>query len=119
MNLYRITLRTGADLDTFRHAVRWLIAEEQAPQHVVFGIDDAPSLLGEEATGEAPPVSLPKGVARLVEHVVCHSDPERYALLYRLVWRVLNGERDLLEIASDPLVHRLDLMARSVRRDLH
>ena len=119
MNLHRITLRTGADLDTFRHAVRWLIAEELAPQHVVFGIDDEPSLLGEEATGEAPPVSLPKGVARLVEHVICHSDPERYALLYRLVWRVLNGERDLLEVASDPLVHRLDLMARSVRRDLH
>ena len=45
--------------------------------------------------------------------VVCHSDPERYALLYQLVWRVLNGERDLLEVASDPLVHRLDLMARS------
>ena len=65
------------------------------------------------------PCRLPKGVARLVEHVVCHSDPERYALLYRLVWRVLNGERDLLEVASDPLVHRLDLMARSVRRDLH
>ena len=41
-----------------------------------------------------------------IEHVVCHSDPERYALLYQLIWRVLNGERDLLEVASDPLVHR-------------
>jgi DNA polymerase len=119
MTLHRITLKTGADLDGFRRAVRRLIAEELAPQHVVFAVDDAPGLFGREATGDAPAVSIPKGVARLIEHVVCHHDPERYALLYQLVWRVQNGERDLLEIASDPLVHRIDLMARSVRRDLH
>ncbi|MDP8919609.1 MAG: TIGR03915 family putative DNA repair protein, partial [Pseudomonadota bacterium] len=119
MTLHRITLKSGADLQGFRRAVRWLIAEELAPQHVVFAVDDAPALFGQEAAGDAPAVSLPKGVAQLIEHVVCHRDPERYALLYRLVWRVLNGERDLLEIASDPLVHRIDMMARSVGRDLH
>lgn len=119
MDLRRITLQAGADLDGFRRAIRRLAAEELAPQHVVFAIDDTPGLFGQEAAGDAPPVSLPRGVARLVEHVVCHRDPERYALLHRLVWRVLNGERDLLEVASDPLVHRIDLMARAVRRDLH
>ncbi len=119
MTLHRITLHEGADLDGFRRAVRWLIAEELAPQHVVWTIDAAPGLFGDEAAREAPPVSLPKSVARLIEHGVCHSDPERYALHYGLVWRVLNGERDLLEVASDPLVHRIDLMARAVRRDLH
>jgi DNA polymerase len=119
MTLHRITLKSGADLQGFRRAVRWLIAEELAPQHVVFAVDDAPALFGQEAAGDAPAVSLPKGVAQLIENVVCHRDPERYALLYRLVWRVLNGERDLLEIASDPLVHRIDMMARSVGRDLH
>ena len=51
--------------------------------------------------------------------VVQHSDPERYALLYALVWRVLHGERALTEIASDPLVHRLHLMRKAVARDLH
>ena len=91
MNLHRITLKTGADLQNFRRAARWLIAEELAPQHVVFAVDDAPGLFGQEATGDAPAVSIPKGVARLVEHVVCHSDPERYALLYQLVWRVRNS----------------------------
>ncbi len=119
MTLHRITLKSGADLQGLRRAVRWLIAEELAPQHVVFAVDDAPALFGQEAMGDAPAVSIPKGVAGLIEQVVCHGDPQRYALLYRLVWRVLNGERDLLEIASDPLVHRIDMMARSVRRDLH
>jgi len=119
MSLHRITLTNGADLDGFRRAVRWLIAEELAPQHVVWSIGEAPGLFGNDGCRDAPPVSLPRSVARLIELGVCHSDPERYALLYQLVWRVLNGERDLLEIASDPLVHRIDTMARAVRRDLH
>jgi len=119
MTLHRITLHEGADLDGFRRAVRWLIAEEFAPQHIVFAIGDAPGLFGNDAIADASPVSLPRAIARLIGDVVCHRDPERYALLYQLVWRVLNGERDLLEIASDPLVHRIDTMARAVRRDLH
>jgi uracil-DNA glycosylase len=67
----------------------------------------------------AAPLRLPRPVATLIETVVCHRDPERYGLLYGLIWRVLHGERELLEIASDPLVHRLARMASSVRRDIH
>ncbi|GEO15177.1 UdgX family uracil-DNA binding protein [Microvirga aerophila] len=119
MSLHSITLQDGADLDGFRSAVRRLIGEELAPQHVIWTISDAPDLFGGEAQGDAPPVSLPRTVGELISLVVCHRDPERYALLYQLVWRVLNGERELLDVASDPLVHRLDLMARAVRRDLH
>jgi DNA polymerase len=55
----------------------------------------------------------------VIVDVVPHRDPERYALLYTLIWRVLHGERSLLEVASDPLVHRLELMRKSVRRDIH
>ncbi len=119
MSLHRITLKNGADLDGFRRAVRWLMAEELAPQHIIWSLADAPNLFGDDDVSAAPPVSLPRSVARLIELCVCHSDPERYALLHQLIWRVLNGERDLLEIASDPLVHRIDMMARAVRRDLH
>ena len=44
---------------------------------------------------------------------------ERFALLYELLWRITHGERELLSIASDPLVHRLQRMEKSVRRDMH
>jgi uracil-DNA glycosylase len=66
------------------------------------------------AAAGAPPVSLPRSVTEMIGLVVHHREPGRYALLYQLVWRVLNGERELLEVASDPLVHRLDLMARDI-----
>jgi len=69
--------------------------------------------------GEGTPLLLPRAVHELVASVVCHRDPERYALLYGLIRRVLQGERALIDIPSDPLVHRLDMMRRAVKRDLH
>ena len=115
----RIDLLEGADTEGFRRAVRLLIAEQVLPEHVVWNVADSPDLFGEAAPGDAPAVALPRAVAELVRLVVCHRDPERYGLLYTLIWRVLHGERALLEVASDPLVHRLYLMAKAIRRDVH
>jgi len=119
MTVRRIALKAGADLDGFRRAVRTLIAAQAPPGEVIWAAEDAPSLFGLEAETSAPPVALPRAVNALIERVVCHREPERYARLYALIWRVLHGERALLEVASDPLVNRLELMVKSVRRDLH
>ncbi|WP_188262283.1 UdgX family uracil-DNA binding protein [Azospirillum tabaci] len=115
-----ITLREGADLGGFRQAVRRLAAARTAPDEVLWSVG-APSLFGDEAppSEDGAPVFLPQAVGRLIETVVCHSDPERYALLHRLVWRVLNGERALLDQHADPLVHRLERLDKAVRRDIH
>lgn len=116
----RVALGPGADLDGFRRAARRLVAEGVSPDEVVFATEEGGDLFGAgEAAGEAPPLSLPRAVADLVSTVMRHRDPERHALLYRLVWRVSHGERHILQVASDPLVHRLERMAKSVRRDLH
>ncbi len=115
----RVSLAAGADLEGFRRAVRRLVADDVAPEHVSWAIDDAPGLFGQAVEAEAPPVALPRAIGQLVDFVVCHRDPERYGLLHALIWRVLKGERALLEIQSDPLVHRLERMAKTIRRDLH
>jgi uracil-DNA glycosylase len=119
MTLHRIELAPGADLAGFRGAVRTLVQRNVAPAEVIWSTAGKPDLFGLDAPGEAPPVALPRRVAELIDTVVCHRDPERYALLYTLVWRVLHGERALLEVQSDPLVHRLEMMSKAVRRDLH
>jgi DNA polymerase len=115
-----VVLQEGADLAGFRAAVRRLIAAEVAPERVVWRCGDVADMFGADApAGAAPPVALPRGLAELIALVVCHNDQERYALLYRLIWRVLHGERALTEIASDPLVHGLSRMAKTIRRDIH
>jgi DNA polymerase len=112
-----VALAPGADLAGFRTAVRRLVAAGAAPETVTWST--APSLFAAAPADDAPPVPLPRALAERIRLVVCHRDPERFALLYAAVWRTLHGERHLLDVASDPLVHRLDRMASAIRRDIH
>ncbi len=112
-----VALAPGADLDGFRRAVRRLVAAGARPEDVVWST--GPTLFGADAEGAASPVPLPRALTELIRLVICHRDPERHALLYEAVWRTLHGERHLLEVATDPLIHRLERMAKAVRRDLH
>ena len=105
----------GADLDGFRRAARGLIAAGAAPLDVDWsgrGLFGAPP-------PDGPPLNLPRRAASMIQSCVRHADPERYGLLYQLVWRIHRGERNLADVASDPLVHRLERMDKAVRRDIH
>ncbi len=37
-------------------------------------------------------ISVPKGFIEAAEAAICHFDPDRFALLYRILWR-LQAER--------------------------
>jgi DNA polymerase len=81
----------------------------------------AQSLFGEAAPLPAPihaPFSVPKPFLDMAGLVVCHREPERFALLYTLLTRIRDN-RGALEDRADPLVQRLDRMAKEVRRDAH
>ncbi len=124
-----VELAYGADHAGFRRAVRESVAAQDPPERVIWrmrapggaleaaGLFDTPAVPA--AASQAPALSLPRAVAGLVDLVLCHRDPVRFDLLYTLIWRVLRGERQLADNPADPLVHRLGLMAKAVRRDLH
>jgi uracil-DNA glycosylase len=118
-----IKLNPGADLQGFRQALRVLTWSDIPPHQITWSTHAEPDLFGSAepaAYGAAgKPIILPRCVGELITSVVCHIDPEKYALLYDLVWRMQHGEKRLVEAASDPTVHRLALMDKSVRRDLH
>jgi len=110
------------DLDAFRRAARGLIAAGAVPESVSWhegGEDGLP--LGDPApdAAAAPPLSVPKRFHELAEAVICHRDPERFALLYTTLWRLTKGERTLLHDPTHPLVRRLERMAGAVDRDEH
>ncbi|NPC87044.1 DUF4130 domain-containing protein, partial [Pyxidicoccus fallax] len=116
------------DLSSFRAVARGLLARGEPPERVLFEEARAPqgSLLavGEaetalEPSGGAPVAAVPRDFLGLAEKVACHRAPERWALLYRVLWRLTHGERGLLEVDSDVDVHRLRMMERAVRRDAH
>jgi DNA polymerase len=53
------------------------------------------------------------------ERAACVRDPERWALLYRVLWRLTHGEPRLLDVVVDRDVARLVAMDKTVRRDVH
>ena len=62
--------------------------------------------------------AVPRSFVELAGQAALHRDEDRFVLLYRLLWR-LKSERRLMEVASDPDVARMGLLARAVRRDIH
>lgn len=92
-------------------AIDWQDASMEAG---LFGSEETP--LPSPAEGVAIPV--PATFIDLATAVVCHSDPARFDLLYRLLWR-LARERELLQVRADEEVARARLMEKSVRRDSH
>jgi probable DNA metabolism protein len=115
----RVRFAAQDDLEGFRRAVRALIARDASPEQVVWQLPGDEALFGDEPPPSGAPLMLPAAFAALAKDVACHRDRERFALLYTCVWRILHGEKALLAVASDPLVHRLARMQKAVRRDLH
>ena len=67
---------------------------------------------------DAPRPHVSRPFIELARKAALHSDPQRFALLYRLLWRLQRNPR-LMEDAADPEVRRLHELARTVRRDIH
>ena len=120
-----IALSDETDLAGWREAARALASAGVRPESVEWRVGPAPSLLSENAApasaaAVAPSTrfTVPRGFLALAGAVVLHSDAARFALLYRLLWR-LRTEPRLLAVAIDPDVARAEAMVSAVRRDMH
>ena len=117
----RITLDAPDDFDGWRNAARDLIEAGVPPMGVVWEVAGADAdLFG----GSAPPPStgasfaVPRAFVDLAKAAICHVDRERFALLYALLWK-LRSNRAAMEDRADPLLDRLEKLAKEVRRDAH
>lgn len=62
---------------------------------------------------------VPKAFVTLARAAACHRSADRWALLYRLLWRLTHGERHLLTLVGDTDTARATRYAKAVRRDVH
>lgn len=123
--MIRLCLRGRGDLAEWRDAARALLRAGVGPGNVEWQVRDAGSDLFGLADDPLPPAdpalpapTVPSAFLTLADAVICHRDPARFALLYRLLWRV-QGERALLSIPSDPDVARAEVLEKAIRRDAH
>jgi DNA polymerase len=117
-----VRLAHETDFDGWRAAARALRAEAARPEEVLFTVDGEASLF----TPSPPPApatcspafTVPKGFMALAEQVVRHRSDERFALLYRLLWR-LQETPALLAISTDDDLARAQALARDASRAAH
>lgn len=109
-------------------AARRALQRELAPEQIVWEElgSDQPSLSMFEEVDESPDPAastrahrVPRAFVEMAQRVACHRDSRRWALLYRVLWRLTHGQPRLLEISVDPDVHELQQMDKAVRHDLH
>ncbi len=70
------------------------------------------------AGNAAPAVRISKGLAALLRDAALYRSPDRWAFLYRVLWRWRHGDRAVAS-AADGDGARLNAMARAVRRARH
>ena len=121
-----VRLDGKTDFAGFRANARRLLAAGVPPDAVQWSthagnedlFDDA-SAQGEPVAADAPSqVAVPASFLTLCKSVVLHRDPQRFALLYRLLWRLAH-EPVLRHDPLDADMLRARDMAHAVGRDIH
>ena len=122
-------LASETDLAGFREEARALLAHQVPPddvrwqtahaQNADFFLDPAaPADRGSRGIPNAASAIVPASFLRLCEVVVMHHDPDRFALLYRLLWRLVH-EPTLRNDPIDADMMHAHQMGQAVRRDIH
>lgn len=92
--------------------IEWREASDQSAPSLFSDIDAIESVEG------TPALSISKTFATLLKDAALFRDPERWAFLYKLIWRWAQGDR-AVESAADEDGVRLHKMAKAVRRAKH
>jgi uracil-DNA glycosylase len=122
--MLRVVMPRIGFAEAWRNAARDLLRRGVRPADVAWasegeacGLFDAqlsePAVLAPVACPSVPKPFLP-----LAQAAVCHCGPERFSLVYRVLWR-LQFNRDLLLDRADPDMAALCGMEKAVRRDNH
>ncbi|WP_370177412.1 UdgX family uracil-DNA binding protein [Alteriqipengyuania sp.] len=122
---YVVQLPRSDDFAFWRERARALIQCDIPPERIAWvepgGTDDLFSSSGTrlpEPPANAPPVRAGKRYLSLAKNAALHSDPNRFSLLYRLLWRLQRNPR-IMEDKADVDVRRVEELDKNVRRDSH
>src|SRR4029078_8337408 len=101
--MHTIILARETDFDGWRKAARALALNDVKPSDVTWAVrgnapEPAEQLLPEPPRGT---FNVSAKFVELAKAAILHRNGERFALLYRLLWRV-RGDHDLLTRARDP-----------------
>jgi len=121
-----VEMQDRVELDEWRSHARELLAASVPPEDVtwtfvgdtsLFGASKEPRVLA--SSPSVTTTAVPREFLSLADSVLAHTDPQRFGLLYRILWRLTHGERDLIHRITDPDMARAIDCEKNVRRDSH
>lgn len=110
----RIVLRSETDWDGWRQATRALVLAGVEPGAVIWAVGGE----SEPLPDAAGTFHVPRALVSLASVAIQAREPERFGLLYSLVWRINDGEK-VLEDETDPDLSLARRLALAVRADAH
>ncbi|MDQ6620209.1 MAG: TIGR03915 family putative DNA repair protein [Pseudomonadota bacterium] len=105
----------------WRDGARSLLDRRIPPEQVHWDASQASLFAtqrGQDAKGEPLP-HIPRRLLSILEDVFCHRSERRLAIMYRAVWRTVQGEHDLIDDPVDDDASALRRMQHDVQRDSH
>ncbi len=118
--MHHVTIPDIGSAEAWRDAARGFLAAGIPPEQIVWG--DSSSAADLFATSDPVPKpgkqTVPRSFVSLANTVVWHSDPERFARLYQLLWRLKDAPH-LMGDRGDQDLARLRQMEKNVRRCQH
>lgn len=133
----RIIMPTPPDFNQWRETARAAMLEYLQPHEILWETEDqqqqdlfaAPpdsnplttkltaTPLESKTTKNRKALKIPRKFHDLSKIAICHSNNEKYPLLYRLIWRLVNERKNLLNLTTDKDVIDLNKLVKEVRRD--
>ncbi len=116
---------TATDFAGWRERARRLLCASVPPEEVMWTDGQQTSLFGETRSETRDPtpsrktLRVPAAFVEIAEVAAAHGDPQRFAVLYRLLWKLSHGLPDVLGDPLDPDVARVRAMVRVVREEEH
>lgn len=125
----RLPARFPPDFEAWRTVARRLLADGCEPGGIWWSPLDhgetgkhqsaSPAIDARGSATRGTFLNVPRGFVDSARLVACHHADDRWALLYEILWRLTHGEPQLMSIAGDPAIARLQRYEKSVRRDHH
>ena len=110
--------------EAWRDQARTLLVQGVTPDEVLWSDDVAEAALfaaEEVAVARIGPVpKVPAAFLDIARTASAHTDPQRWAALYRVLWRLTRGgERHLLSIPTDREIRQVQQWCKAIGRDIH
>lgn len=108
------------NFESWRVAARQYMAAGIEPGEIIWTDRASAGLFNEEMPeGRSCSSKVPREFLSMASAVAYYDSNEKWALLYRILYRLAYKNKHLLEIESDPDVREAKLMAKAVKRDVH